>query len=268
MSDLLSPEEIQALLKEAEAQGWFARMVPGIAHDMNTLLGICITANSHLHAQLDRMKAEFEGGKLGKTAFAGYLQRIREASELLDTNLGRARALAGSLKHLSVSQAQHEPEMTDLGTLLGEIALAFSPQLKQHPHHLEVKAPEVLMVRTHPADLSRVLMNLVQNAMVHGFPDDRAGHVLLQAEATDEGALVKVADDGVGMDAETLAHVFEPYFTTRRNAGGTGLGLSLCKELVEGPLAGHIRVESVHGYGSTFHLSLPNLASSEGASHG
>lgn len=267
MSDALPPEEVRARLKEAEAQEWFSRMVPGIAHDLNTLLGICITATSHLHEQVDRLKLDFEGGKLGKNAFAAYLQKLREASDLLGANLDRARALAGSLKHLSVTQARERAEMTDLGTLLGEITLAFSPQLKQHPHRLEVRAPEVLMVRTHAPDLTRVLLNLVQNALIHAFPAGKTGRILIQAEAANRGARLKVADDGIGMDPGTLARIFEPYFTTRKDAGGTGLGLALCKELVEGPLKGQITVESVPGYGTTFLLSIPSLPPSEGEPH-
>lgn len=268
MNDPRPPQDPQAKLREAEALGWFSHMVPGLAHDLNTLLGICITATSHQQEQLARLKAEFEGGKLGKAAFTAYLDHLRQASDLLAANLGRASSLTGSLKHLAVSQARQEPEMVDLGTLLGEISLAFSPQLKKHPHHLEVRAPEVLVIRTLPAELTRVLLNLVQNAIAHAFPDGRAGHILLQAEAAGSGALLKVADDGAGMDKEVLPRIFEPYFTTSREGGGSGLGLSLCRDMVEGPLGGQLRVESVPGYGSTFLISLPSLITDDGGHHG
>ncbi|HJW10125.1 MAG TPA: HAMP domain-containing sensor histidine kinase [Holophagaceae bacterium] len=267
MNDPRPSQDLQARVKELEALAWFSHMVPGLAHDLNTLLGICITATSHLQGQVSRLKSDFDGGKLGKAAFAAYLDHLGQASELLAANLGRANALTGSLKHLTVSQARQEPEMVDLGTLLGEISLAFSPQLKQHPHRLEVRAPEVLVIRTRSGELTRVLLNLVQNAMVHAFPDGRAGHILLQAEATEGGASLKVADDGAGMDKEILARIFEPYFTTSREGGGSGLGLPLCRDLVEGPLGGRLSVESVPGYGSTFHISLPSLTTDDGGHH-
>ena len=149
----------------------------------------------------------------------------------------------------------------DLRSLIDEVAAGLGASLKASPLRLVVEAPVALPLRTRPAALVRVLLNLVQNAVVHAFPDGSAGTVTIAASLAPTGATVTVKDDGVGMPPEVAARAFDPGFTTRREKGGTGLGLSIVHDTVEKVLGGTVALETAPGAGAVFRLSLPSLVS-------
>lgn len=252
-------EDATRLLREAEDDRAHARLVPGIAHDAASLLGVSLTAVSHAGETAAALAAELAAGTLTRSRTAAGLGTVEEAARLAVANLTRAAALLAGLKRFASDGAGDEPEAVELGPLLADLAAGLSPMARRASARIEVRVPAGLVVRTRSSALVRVLLNLVQNALVHAFPAGRPGTVVLAADVEGAGALVTVRDDGRGMTAGEAARAFEPYFTTRGGQGGTGLGLSLVRELVEGPLGGTVTLDTAPGAGAAFELRIPGL---------
>ncbi len=255
------PPDLESLLREAKEDRAIARLVPGVAHDVNTFLGISVTAVSHALDTAVSLRAALGRGALAKSQLASGLESLEEASRISFTNLERAVLLVRSLRHVVGAGGTELPDGIDLRSLIDEVATGLGASLKATPLRLVVEAPEILPLRTRPGALVRVLLNLVQNAVVHAFPDGSAGTVTVAASATPAGAVVVVRDDGVGMPSEVAARAFEPGFTTRRESGGTGLGLSIVRDSVEQALGGTVALETAPGTGTVFRLFLPDLVS-------
>ncbi len=253
------PPDLESLLREAREDRAVAQMVPGVAHDVNTLLGIAVTAVSHALDTAGSLRAALGTGTLAKSQLASGLESLEGAARISQTNLERAVSLVRSLRHVAGAGGSEPTEGTDVRSLIDEVAAGLGASLKASPLRLVVEAPETLPLLTRPAALVRVLLNLVQNAVVHAFPDGSAGTVTIAASATPTGATVSVKDDGVGMPPEVAERVFEPGFTTRREKGGSGLGLSIVHDTVEKALGGMVALETAPGAGTVLRLSLPNL---------
>ncbi len=259
------PDEMERLLREAEADRALARTVPGVAHDLNTLVGIAVTAASHEAETVASLRASLESGALTRSSMTASLAKLDEAGTLVRTNLGRAVELIASLKHLTAGGPSGVLSVVDVTRLLEDAARGLAPLARKSASRVEVRAPESLAVRTDAAALARVVLNLAHNALVHAFEEGRGGTVVLAAEPSDGGAVVTVADDGRGMPPDVEARAFEPHFTTARERGGTGLGLSVARDLVEGPLRGSLELSTGAGRGTTIRLRLPGLRPDETA---
>lgn len=255
------PPDLESLLREARGDRAVAQMVPGVAHDLNTLLGIAVTAVSHALDTAGSLRAALGAGTLAKSQLASGLESLEEAARISSANLERAASLVRSLRRVTGAGWTESPEGVDLRPLLDEVAAGLRASLKASPLQVVVEAPETLPLQTRPAALVRVLLNLVQNSVIHAFPDGSAGTVTIAASPTPTGAIVAVKDDGQGMPPQVAERAFEPGFTTRREKGGTGLGLSIVHDTVEQALGGTVALETVPGAGTVFRLALPNLVS-------
>lgn len=255
------PPDLESLLREAREDRAVAQMVPGVAHDVNTLLGIAVTAVTHALDTAGSLRAALGAGTLGKSQLASGLESVEEAVRLSHANLERAVSLIRSLRHVVGAGGPEPPEAIDLRALIDEVAAGMRASMKGSPHRLVVEAPESLPLRTRPGALVRVLLNLVQNASVHAFPDGAAGTVTISVSISPTGVVVAVKDDGLGMPPEVAARAFEPGFTTRRESGGTGLGLPIVRDSVEKALGGTVALETAPGTGTVFRLMLPSLVS-------
>ncbi|MCC6129020.1 MAG: HAMP domain-containing histidine kinase [Acidobacteria bacterium] len=163
------------------------------------------------------------------------------------------------MKHITGQQTGADPAAVNVRTVLDDLAMALGPAFRKSPHRLEVDAPDLLPLKTRGIELGRVLLNLVQNCLVHAFPKGTAGTVRLEARGSDGGVVITVADTGSGMPPDVAARAFDLYYTTRRDEGGTGLGLSVVKDLVEGSLQGRISLQTSPGAGTIFRITLPNI---------
>ncbi len=253
------PLEETTLVDEAENARVLARLLPGVAHDINSLVGVAVTATTHARGTLSSLSEAVDGSALTKAKLQTGLERLEEALRLIQTNLERTLGLVAGLKHLTGRAPRAAPEPVDIPRLLDDIALAFGPAFRKSPHRLVINAPRTLSLTTLPSELSRVLLNLVQNALIHAFLDETPGTVTVNAALSTNGAILTIEDDGAGMPPEVAARAFEPYYTTRRGEGGTGLGLAIVADLVEKSLEGRLSLETIPGKGTTFRIALPNL---------
>jgi signal transduction histidine kinase len=254
-------QEAQSELVRQEKLASLGQMVAGVAHEINTPLGICVTATSHLVEELKLTKEELAAGQMTEETLNGFFDVVDQSLRIMTTNTQRAAALVRSFKQVAVDQSSDNIRKFNLCKYVGEILLSLQPKLKGRPVKVAVDCPADLEVDSFPGAVSQILTNMVVNSLVHGFERDQPGNITIRARIEDDDMVAfEYGDDGAGMDADTLAKLFDPFFTTKRGSGGSGLGGHILYNLVTGALGGSLRVESSPGKGLQYHLRFPRKA--------
>lgn len=257
----------QEELVRSEKLAGLGALVAGVAHELNTPIGNAVIVASTLADQHKRFAAEAAEG-LRKSSLTRFMGELQEGVEVMERNLRRAAELISGFKQVAVDQSSHQRREFDLAELVHEMQLTLSPTLKRSGVKLSTEVPPGLPFDSHPGPLTQVLMNVINNAVVHGFgsapdrPDDAASPtVWLQATALPgERVQITLRDNGRGISAEHLPRVFDPFFTTRLGKGGSGLGLHIVYSLVTELLGGTVHIDSTLGEGTTVTLNLPQNA--------
>jgi signal transduction histidine kinase len=254
----------QRSLIEAEKLAALGGLVAGVAHEVNNPVGVSLTVASSLARRVELFAKEIEDGTVRRSKFEEFLAFNRESAQLLVTNLLRAGELIQSFKQVAVDRSVTDRRNFDLCEATNQIVASLRPVLKQAPITLTLDCAEGILMDSYPGPYGQVITNLFLNAVTHAFPQGRAGAVTIAARVQDDHEVeVVVADDGVGMTAEVRRQAFDPFFTTRRSEGGTGLGLHIIHTLVTQRLGGRLILDSEPGRGTTFRLILPRHAPAE-----
>jgi ligand-binding sensor domain-containing protein/signal transduction histidine kinase len=250
-------KETQAQLAAHEKLASLGSLVAGVAHELNTPIGNSLLMASTLHEKTEKMALRFEEATLRRSDLAGWIDASREASGLIVRSLHNAADLVNSFKQVSVDQASAQRRRFDLSQACHEIAATMMNKVRRDGHTLELQVPAGIVLDGYPGSLGQVLINFVNNALLHAF--DAPGGRLVLAASTPEAGRVRIefSDDGRGIAPEHVARIFDPFFTTRMGQGGTGLGLNIAYNLVTTLLGGAIRVDSTPGHGTVFILDLP-----------
>jgi signal transduction histidine kinase len=250
--------ETQSNLIQAEKLASLGQLVAGVAHEINTPLGVALTTSTALEREVSRIGERVESGRMSRSEFSAILARLTEGSQLLLSNLARAIDLVYSFKQVAADQASGERRRFGLKTWLDELLTSLGPVLRKSGHEVAVSCPPEITLDTYPGSLAQVLTNLVMNAIVHAYQPGQTGRLTITATAPSPRMLrIEFADDGRGIAPEHLGKVFDPFFTTGRDRGGTGLGLHIVYNLVTARLQGTIEVESHLGRGTRFIIELP-----------
>jgi signal transduction histidine kinase len=251
-------QEAQTELVRQEKLASLGQMVAGVAHEINTPLGICVTATSHLVEELRLTKEELAAGEMTEDSLNSFFDVVDQSLRIMTTNTQRAASLVRSFKQVAVDQSSDNIRNFNLCKYVGEILLSLQPKLKGRPVKVQVDCPADLEVNSFPGAVSQILTNMVVNSLVHGFERDQPGHITIRARLEEDDMIAfDYGDDGAGMDADTLAKLFDPFFTTKRGTGGSGLGAHILYNLVTGSLGGSLRVESSPGQGLQYYLRFP-----------
>jgi signal transduction histidine kinase len=251
-------KDAQSELVRQEKLASLGQMVAGVAHEINTPLGICVTATSHLVQELKLTRAELAAGEMTEDSLAGFFDVVDQSLRIMTTNTQRAAALVRSFKQVAVDQSSDNIRHFNLGKYVSEILLSLQPKLKGRPVKVQVDCPPDLDMHSFPGAVSQVVTNMVVNSLVHGFERDQPGNITIRARLEGEDMVAfEYGDDGAGMDADTLSKLFDPFFTTKRGSGGSGLGGHILYNLVTGSLGGSLRVESSPGKGLQYFVRFP-----------
>jgi PAS domain S-box-containing protein len=257
--------DIQASLIEAEKLAALGRMVAGVAHEINTPLGSSLTVASTLQRRAELFAAEVARGDLKRSTLIRFMKLVSEASAQLVTNLDRAAERVQSFKQVAADQTESYRRSFDAGELTGQVLSQFERQLRQRDIALSLRCESGLAMDSYPGPFGQVLTNLADNAMIHAFPGDGRGalrgtiNVSLGA-AGDGHVELSFADDGCGMPPDVERRAFDPFFTTRRHDGASGLGLHIVHSIVVDRLGGQLQLESKPGAGTVLRLVLPRIA--------
>lgn len=250
--------DMRANLIETEGLATLGAMVASVAHEINTPVGITLTAASFLADKLTELAARFAQGQLRRSDFQEHLDTASESCAIILANSRRAADLIHSFKQVAADQTNAERQEFHLRPCLEDIVRCLSPRIRQRGHTVMIECPETLVVDGYPGPLSQVLTNLFMNSLNHAYPPGVTGTLTLSARAHDaEHIELCYRDDGCGISDDHVARIFDPFFTTRRGAGGTGLGLHIVYTIVTEILRGRITVSSAPRQGCTFTIIFP-----------
>jgi signal transduction histidine kinase len=256
--------QTQADLIQAEKLASLGQLVAGVAHEINTPLGIALTTATLLGDEARDFERALDGNQLPRSRLVSFLERMKEGSRLLFVNLGRAADLVHSFKQVAVDQVSDDCRRFDVKTWLEDVIRSLGPLLRKTKHEVVLDCPADLRVHTYPGALAQVLTNLVMNAVVHAYAEGQAGQIAIRvSEPRADRLSLTVQDNGKGIPADQLGRIFDPFFTTARSRGNTGLGLHIVYNLVTNKLQGRIDVVSRPGTGTTFRIDLPRSVTGE-----
>ncbi len=254
-------KETQNSLVEAEKLAALGRLVAGVAHEVNNPVGISLTVASSLLRQSRLFAEEVERGGLRKSSLTNFLNMTNEAATQLMDNLNRAAELIQSFKQVATDRNFTERREFDIRELTEQIITSLRPGLRRQNVNLAVECEPGLLLNSYPGSYGQILTNLFLNAVIHAFPEGQPGQIDVKVRASgSDGVEVLFADNGRGMSPEVRRHAFDPFFTTRRNQGGTGLGLHIVYNIVTNRLGGRIGLESASGAGTQIQIVLPRVA--------
>ncbi|MHC6647931.1 sensor histidine kinase [Alteromonas sp. HB246098] len=249
--------QAQEQLVESERMASLGGLVAGIAHDVNTPLGVSVTAASFLQERLNNLKTDFEDKSLTSKNMASFIDEAEQTALLLLSNLERASDLIASFKQVAVDQTSETEREFVLGDYINEIIQSLKPSFKQTDHQINVTCPDNLVVTCAPGAIAQIVTNMVVNSLMHGFEGKTAGTVTLDVKEEGDNVVLYYKDDGRGLSEGELSQLFDAFFTTKRGQGGSGLGTHIMYNLVTQSLHGHIEADSTLGNGLQYTIRFP-----------
>lgn len=278
-------QEAQSSLIRSEKLASLGSLVAGIAHEVNTPVGVGLTGASHLAKEVSALQQRLNDRTLTMTDLQAFLETAREATDLLVSSSQRAADLIHSFKQVAVDQTSGHRRVFRLAEYIDEVLLSLRPKLKNTRYRVMVDCPPDLELDSYPGALSQVLTNLLINSLLHGFAGRETGDITLSARLVVMDSPVAVPadgspvqdrqsdshiielmykDNGAGIRPEILPQVFDPFFTTRRGTGGSGLGLNIVYNIVVRTLGGTVDLHSNPGQGVCFTFRFPRCTAELG----
>jgi C4-dicarboxylate-specific signal transduction histidine kinase len=247
----------QDKLIQSEKLASLGGMASGLVHEINTPIGIGITASTFIKQMISKIDRNLQLGEVESSAVWKFLKKTEEAVSMIHANLGRAAGLLENFKQVSVDQVSEKPRKILVDEYVGEVIASLSVELKHSPHRIVVNCPKNLIFDSRPGALAQIITNFVMNAMTHAFEGMDEGDLVFDIRADDSTLHLICRDNGKGMGRDELKQIFDPFYTTRREHGGTGLGLYVVYNLVTKALSGSIECESTPGKGTAFTVKVP-----------
>jgi PAS domain S-box-containing protein len=256
--------ETQNSLIEAEKLAALGRLVAGVAHEVNNPVGISLTVASSLERKIAVFAEEVERGELRRSSLNDFVATNRDAASQLVANLNRAAELVQSFKQVAADRNYSDKRIFDLGELTEQVVMSLRPGLRKQNVTLTVDCEPNLTMNSYPGPYGQVLTNLFLNSLAHAFPDGEGGAVDINVrEVNQDNVEILFSDNGCGMSPDVRRKAFDPFFTTRRDQGGTGLGLHIVYNIVTNRLGGRLDLDSGSGEGTRIRIVLPRIAPME-----
>jgi len=246
-------------LLEAEKMASLGELSAEVSHEVATPVGISITSSSYLLEQISDLQQALEQNKISKKSIENFIKNANKSTELLTSNLQRASELLTSFKHIAVDQTSDKIRMVNISSYMDEIIQSIHPKLKKTNHCIKVQCDESIEVYSHPGAIAQIIINLVINSIVHGFEHINRGEITINIKFHHNKLLIDYKDNGHGLTQEATDRLFEAFYTTKSNKGGTGLGTHIIKNLVVDTLNGSITAHSEVNEGLSYHIELPDM---------
>ncbi|MDA7818205.1 HAMP domain-containing histidine kinase [Sulfurimonas sp.] len=248
--------EAQKSLVESAKMASLGRLVAGVAHEINTPIGVSVTAASHLRKKYNEFLTLYKENAVNQESFDKFLNVNEKSTSIILNNLERAAGLISSFKSMAVDQSSNDIREINLDQYIKSAVFALEPKLRKFHHIVEVNAPNIV-INIAAGAISQVLTNLIENAIIHAFSEVDDGKIIINARAIDDSLELVYIDNGKGMDEDTADKFFDPFFTTQRSNGGSGLGTHLIYNLVTQSLNGTITLKTNLNEGVEIAMSIP-----------
>lgn len=253
-------KELEATLQELmnkEKLASLGSLVAGVAHEINTPLGVAVTASTYLEDLNREAYNSLSSNKLSKNSLIKYMKDVDETTKIINKNLYNSAELIKSFKEISV---KHNLEMTtkfNLTHYIDSLILTLKHEYKNTPHIIELKTKKQVWIKSYPSDFSQILTNLIMNSLIHGFTNNVPGIITIDIDKNQDSLFILFKDSGKGIKPENIIKIFDPFFTTNRQKGGSGLGLNIVYNLVTEKLKGNIKCDSTLNKGTLFKITIP-----------
>lgn len=254
---LESLKKTQEQLVQSEKMAALGELVAGVSHEINTPLGIGVTAASYLELETQNFSKLYREELITRADFEDYIESALEISASILSNLKRAADLVKSFKQVSVDQVSEVSREFNLKEYINEILNSLSPKFKRAKHTILFTCPENLEIESNPGAFSQIITNLTMNSLIHGFADIKEGKIEIAVKEEDGELILEYRDNGVGMEDEILKKIYDPFFTTKRLQKRTGLGMHIVFNLVTQTLKGNIECKSALNQGVLFMIRIP-----------
>lgn len=233
-------------------------LVAGVAHEVNTPIGLSVTGATQLRADTQEIATALAQGKLTRSRLEAHIAVASELATLVERNAVRAAELIQSFKDVAVDQSSDARRSFEMRPYVTEVVANLSPRLRKGRHQVVIDIPDGILLDGYPGGLAQVITNLIINSLVHGYPDPRPAHIRIQVRRLpDDRIELDYRDDGIGIPEPVRQRIFEPFFTTKRGSGGSGLGLHLVYNIVTLRLGGTVTVSDHAEGGARFLIILP-----------
>ncbi len=252
-------KETRDRLVQSEKMAALGELVAGVAHEINTPVGVGVTAASFLDAKTKEFMTSYQAGQLKRSELEAFLNTTKEISNSILINMQRAAELISSFKQVAVDQSSQNLRRFNVKEYIDEVLLSLRPKYKKTSHTIEVDCPDNISVSSYPGAVSQIISNLINNSLLHGFKQMENGAMNIKVRFENQEVVFTYSDTGMGMNDEQKEKIFDPFFTTMRGKGGTGLGMSILFNLVTQTLKGRIDMESAPGKGVKFTITFPEL---------
>jgi len=245
-------EEMQSFLIQTEKMAALGNLVAGLAHEINTPIGVALTASSHLEemsARVENVNAELS---------ENYIEDVKEASIIISKNLLKAGKLIRNFKLVSTDQSIEEKRRFNVDEYIEEVLLSSRPFTKKEKHQIHVVCDTNLEIVSYPGALAQILTNLIYNSYIHGFTDKHQGDIVITVTYSPDDNMLTLfyTDNGCGMEVDILNKHFDPFFTTNRSKGGSSLGMYIVYNIITQQLNGDIKVNSESGKGTQYTIKI------------
>jgi signal transduction histidine kinase len=255
---LIELKESQDQLVASEKMAVLGGLVAGIAHEINTPVGVGVTAASHLESKITEIVKLYENDALTREDYEEFLHTAIEGAQIILRNLQTAANLVSSFKQVAVDQSSEAVRSFKLGQYINDILMTLNPELKHTKIRIEVDCPEDLALDSYPGDFSQIFTNLIMNSIAHGFNGGKnPGNIKIAIERDGAELVIRYCDDGMGIPDHILNRIFDPFVTTDRNSGRSGLGMHIIYNIITHRLKGSIVCENTLRRGALFVIRLP-----------
>lgn len=249
--------QVQRKIYESEKMAALGSLVAGVSHEINTPIGVSLTASSDLEERIRTLASHHQAKTLTFKLLDSSLELLGKESCLIRDNLLRAGDLIHSFKRIAVDQSHEVCQWFNLHDYLQDIVKSMHSVLKKGGHRCEIACARDLMLYGSPGSFAQIITNLINNALIHGFEGKRNGVITVTCSRDDSLAIVEVKDDGMGVPPENLDWIFDPFFTTKLGQGGSGLGLNIVYSQIVSAWHGSISAHCESGSGLLLRITLP-----------
>jgi signal transduction histidine kinase len=250
-------EQSQQQLVENEKMASLGSLVAGVAHEINTPLGIGVTSNSLLIELIEELDVKFINNKISEGYLRNFIDKSKESADICSFNLTRAAELISGFKQIAVDQSSDSERAVNIADYINEIITSLKPKLKRSQHSINVECDKELTVIIKAGLFAQVITNLVMNSILHAFEGIEFGDIKIIVTHNDKYVQIIYQDNGLGMEQSALKKLFEPFYTTKRLQGGSGLGAHLVYNIITQGLNGTITATSKLNSGLVYHISFP-----------
>lgn len=247
----------QNQLVQSEKMAALGGLVAGVAHEINTPVGIGVTAASYLRDNVEKLRILAKDNQMKRTDFDQFLSQTDESTDIILKNLNRAAELIRGFKQVAVDQSSDSNRPFKVCEYINEVLISLKPKIKKTKHKVEVVCMDDIEINSNPGAFSHIVTNFVTNSLLHGFENIEEGLMKFVVKTEGDTLLLIYTDNGVGIPKENMKNIFDPFFTTKRGKGGSGLGLHVLFNSVTQSLGGTVECKSEVGHGVEFTIRIP-----------